>query len=518
MRVGLTAGVVAVAVGGFLAVASLIGPSDSVNAEHPGTEQPVIRSSVVCPYVDGEADHETQVGVLALPDVETAADEGEPQPITVTALRLPPTVEPDEPEEPEETDAPAEPEPESEPAFTVDQRGVPIVTELNTDQGTSYAVEGRGSMAAGLAAEQSSLLGRSDLRGLATTPCTVPTREHWFVGGSGEVGRRGRLILSNPTDVPAVVDLELWDESGPIDAPATQDIGVPARTQQLLLLDALAAESVSVGVHVQATQGRVSAALEVRESDGEDGQGMSFVPEAVAPTEVVAIPGVPARGERILRILAPGDVDAIVSLRALGAEGAFTPAGLEALTVTAGSTIDVPLDALGDAAGGLLLDSDQPITAAVRVVERPEEGDPDVGFTSASAPLGSPAAALLGRTDDGVASTLHISSVVETAVRATVRTLAADGSVAAEDVLDIPPLATISLPLTKPEGMAVSSVVVEPSAAGSLVASREMTGSDDDGALIDLMTLVSPTVTVEVPDVVGELPEVPAPGETEDLP
>lgn len=522
MRAAQTAGVVAVAVGGFLAVTSLIGPSESVDAEHPGTEEPVVRSRVVCPYVDGEADHAGVVGVLALPDVEAAPDEGEPQPITVTALRLPEAPEPEETEPddatpaPEETQAAPEETPEPEPVLSIADRGVPTIGEINTDQGTSFAVEGRGSLAAGLAAEQSGLLQRSDLRGLATVPCTAPRREHWFVGGSGEVGRRGRLVLSNPTDVPAVIDLTLWDESGPIDAPATKDIGVPARSQQLLLLDALAPESVSVGVHIRATQGRVSAALEVRESDGDDGQGMSYIPAAVAPTERVVVPGVPSHGERVLRILAPGDVDAIVSLQALGAEGAFTPAGLEVTTVMAGSTLDIPLDALGDTSGGLLLDSDQPITAAVRVVDRPSEGAPEVAFTAAARPLASESAALLGRTSGGLESTLHLTSTVETATRATVRTLAADGSAADEAVLDIPPLATVSVPLAAADGMEVAAVVVTPSAPDAIVAVREMTGSDDDGALVDLMTLVSPPVTVRVPDVVSELPDVPAPDEAQE--
>lgn len=524
MRTVQTAGLVAVAVGGFLAVTSLLGPSDAVDAHHPGTEEPVVRSRVVCPFVDGEADHEGVVGVLALPNVETAPDQdAEPQPISVTELRLPeaPHPEEDEPDEdepdedatpdPEETQAAPEEEPEPEPVLTVVDRGVPTLTEVDTDEGTSFTVEGRGSLAAGLVAEQSGLLQRSDLRGLATAPCTAPEREHWFVGASGEVGRRGRLVLANPTDVAAVVDLTLWDESGPIDAPATRDIGVPARSQQVILLDALAPESVSVGVHVRASQGRVSAAVEVRESDGDSGAGMSFLPAAVAPSERVVVPGVPSHGERTLRILAPGDTDAIVSLQALGADGAFTPAGLEVTTVRAGTAVDVPLDALGDTSGGLVLDSDQPITAAVRVVDRPSDDESDVAFTAAAKPLVSKSAALLGQTTDDLTSTLHLTSTVDTATRATVRTLAADGSAADEAVVDIPPLATVSMTLEAPKDMDVAAIVVEPSAPDAILATREMTGSDDDGALLDLMTLVSPPVTVHVPDVVGELPEVPAP-------
>src|SRR5699024_1000048 len=158
------------------------------------------------------------------------------------------------------------------------------------------------------------------------------------------------------------------------------------------------------------------------------------------------------------------------------------PAGLEVNTVPAGSTLDIPLDALGDGAGGLLLESDQPITAAVRVVDDPEEGAPEVAFTSAAEPLTHQAGALLSRTSDGLESTLNLTSTVETASRATVRTLGPDGATADEAQVDIPPLSTVSLPLEAPEGSDVASVVVQPEAPDSIVVSREMAGSDDDGA------------------------------------
>src|SRR5690625_2167548 len=104
MRAGHAAGVVIVAVGGFLTVGALVHPSSVGETEYPGVEQPVVRSTVVCPFVDGEPDHAGTVGVLALPDVETATDEGEEsQPITVTALELPPDPEAEAPED-EETE------------------------------------------------------------------------------------------------------------------------------------------------------------------------------------------------------------------------------------------------------------------------------------------------------------------------------------------------------------------------------------------------------------------------------
>lgn len=496
---------VAVVVGG----ATLIGAPDSVVDDHPEVREPVVRSTLVCPYVDGEDVGIAELGVLALPGVDVAADEtgAEQPPITVQALALPP-----DPEDPEATAEPTE-APVVEPLLSIAERGIPTITPVETAAGTSYAVVGQGALAPGLAAEQLLITQEVDLRGISSAACTAPRREHWFVGASAEVGRRGRLILANPTDVPAVVDVELWDESGPIDAPGTQDVGVPARSQRILLLDALAAGSVSTGVHVRSSQGRISAALEVRETQEITPQGMTYIPAAVAPSTDLVIPGVPGSGQRSLRIVAPGDTDAIVSLQILGPEGAFSPVDQDVLTVTAGTVTDIPLDSGTDPAG-IRLQSDEPITASVRVVQATEDGLPDVAYTTASEPLTGPTPSLLSRAASGFTSTLLLSSAVTTTSRVTVQTLAADGTVAAEEPFEIPAGGTVPVALAAQGDAANATVVVVPESPGSVVAARLITATDDDGSLLDLMPLVSPTVEVDVPEVVGELPDVPEQAES----
>jgi hypothetical protein len=511
MRAGVTALAAAAGVGLVVGAASFVGAPDAVVEEHPGAEEPVVRSALVCPYVGGEDDGDSHVGVLALPGVDAPAGEGEPAPATVRALAVPPEPDPDATAAPE-PEPPADPE----PVMTVEQRGTPVIDEVTTDTGTSFAVEGSGALAPGLAAEQSMLVRATDLWGLSSTPCASAGREHWFVGGSGEVGRRGRLVLSNPTDVPAVADVVLWDEAGPIDAPATQDIGVPARSQQILLLDALAPDSASVAVQVTTSQGRVSAALEVRESAEITPQGLTYIPPATPPAEELVVPGVPGHGQRTLRIVAPGEIDAIVSMQLYGPAGPYSPIDQDVLTVTGGAVLDVPLDdAAGDGPVSVALTSDEPITAAVRVVETPSEGGRlDVGYTAATSPLAGPATALLSRTTGGFASNLLLSAVDGTAARATVTTLAPDGTVVGEEPVDVPAGTTVVAPLAAPDGEAFASVVVTPDRPGSVVAVREMLAETDDGALFDLMPLTAPAITVTVPDVVGELPAVPDPDET----
>jgi hypothetical protein len=457
---------VAVAMG----VATIVGPPESVVRDRPGQLEPVVRSTAVCPYVGGEARAVSHVGVLPLVGTELDPAEAEPEPVVVQPLLGT----------------------EAEPStlLTAATPGVLAAAEVDTDSAVGYAVRAAGALSPGLSAEQSMLAQGPDFRGLVTGRCSAPAREHWFVGGSGEVGRRGRLVLSNPTTVPAVVDVSVWDETGPVDPPATHDIAVPAQGQQVFLLDALDPSAAQVAVRVAASQGRVAAALEVRESDGLEPLGVSMLPEAAAPSTDIVVPGVPGHGQRLLRLLAPGDTDAIVSLRLLGADGPFSPVDQDVLTVTAGTVLEVPIgDTAGEAAVSVALDSDTPITA----------------------PLDGPAAALFGRAGSGLATRLLVSSVGDMPARAQVRTLAADGTVAAEQAIDVPGGSTVPVALELPAGVSWATVVVEPADPGTIVVTREMVGSDDDGALLDLMPLVSPAIRVQVPEVAAELPTGLAP-------
>src|ERR687897_159019 len=463
---------VPVGIAAAMGVAAFVGPPESVVRDRPGQLEPVVRSTVVCPYVGGEARAASHVGVLLLVGAELDPAEAEPEPVVVQPLLGT----------------------EAEPStlLTATTPGVLAAAEVDTDSAVGYAVRAAGALSPGLSAEQSMLAQGPDFRGLVTGRCSAPAREHWFVGGSGEVGRRGRLVLSNPTTVPAVVDVSVWDETGPVDPPATHDIAVPAQGQQVFLLDALDPGAAQVAVRVVASQGRVAAALEVRESDGLEPLGVSVLPGAAAPSTDIVV---------------PGDTDAIVSLRLLGADGPFSPVDQDVLTVTAGPVLEVPIgDTAGAAAVSVALESDTPITAAVRVVDAPSDGRPDVAYTAATAPLDGPAAALLGRAGSGVTTRLLVSSVGDMPARARVRTLAADGTVAEEQAIDVPGGSTVPFALELPAGVSWATVVVDPADPGTIVVTREMVGSDDDGALLDLLPLVSPAIRVQVPEVAAELP------------
>ncbi len=475
-----------------LGAAAFVGPPESVVRDRPGQQELVVRANLVCPFVGGEARAKSYIGVLA--GASGVRGDGEAEAESVTAQAL------------------LGPEKKAESVLSATAAGVLSVEEIETKDPNGYAVRAVGPLAPGLAAEQYMRASGPDFRGLVSGRCAAPGREFWFVGGSGEVGRRGRLVLSNPAAVPAVVDVSVWDESGPVDAPATQDIAIPARSQHLLLLDALAPTAQRIGVRVSASQGRIAASLEVRENDKLEPHGVTFIPAAAEPATEIVVPGVPRHGERTLRILAPGDTDAIVSLRLFGPDGPFSPVGQDVVTVPAGTVAEVPIDdAAAKAAVAVELESDVPVTASVRVVDAPSDTAPELAYTAATAALDGTAPALLGPNQADLKTRLLVTAVGDLPARALVRSLKADGTVAEEQTVDVPGRSTVEVAVKPVPKNRWTTIVVEPAEPGTVAVTREIVGSDDDGALLDLLPLVAPVVSVQVPEVAGELPTGLAP-------
>jgi hypothetical protein len=503
-----TALLVAAGVAVAVAATALVGPPDEVVRAHPEQVEPVVRSTSVCPYAGGEARASSRLGVLALagvaepdwvpatPAADDAEDDG-PPPVTVRRLAGPDDV--------------------PDPLMTVAERGIPSTKKVEGSNPASYAVQAEGPLAPGVVAEHFLLTQGPDLHGLVTAPCTAPGREHWFVGAATTEGRRGRLILTNPNSTAAVVTVSFWDAAGQVDAPGAKDISVPARSQEVVVLDAFAPGAEEVAVRVRASQGRVSAALDYRETDDGAPMGISMVPAAAAPAKSLIVPGVPDHGQRTLMIFAPGDSDAIVSLKIFGPDGPFSPLEHDIVTVPAGTVVRVPLDeAVGEEVAAISLDSDEDITAAVRVVDAADDGPPDFAYSAAAEPLpAGPSAVVLSRADSTLAPRLLLSSAGELAGRVTVTVVDGEGNLGEEQVVDVGVGSTVAVDLAAPEDTAWATAIIEPAADGTIVAAREMVGEDDEGPLLDVMPVVAPQVTVQVPTVVGELPRLKPAGRTE---
>lgn len=484
------AGVVALLVTG----ATLVGPPGDVGEGPPEVREPVSEVSFVCPYVGWAGGDSSQIGVLALDGV--AGADAEADPITVTPLTT------WESGDDENTD-------EHKPEFEVEKRGKPKVEALDANGPTSFAVEATGQLAAGIAAETATNANEDEYYGYASTQCSAPSQDHWLIGGSGTEDLRSTLVLSNPTDLPADVDVAIFGDEGSVDAAATEGMSVPANSQRVLLLEAAAEGAKRLAVHVTANSGQVAAAMESRETVDGFAQGLTYVPVSQASKELV-IPGIPADGEKTLELFAPGAIDSIVTVSFMGENGSYQPTGESDVTVPAGRVVSVPLEGAEEPVA-IRVEGDQPVTAAVRVEKSGGDGARDIAYSAATPALTAPAASLSGDLGDEYATSLVLSSTSDKRTFVVVKQLGDGGGVQNEQEIEIAAGGTTVVDLEDVEHASRPLVVVDPANAGAVYAARVLTAETDEGALVDVAPLTSVVADVEVPQVVGELPKFPDP-------
>lgn len=290
----------------------------------------------------------------------------------------------------------------------------------------SVPVEGDATAAPLVAGSQSQTAASETLGGLAAAACTQASSDSWLVSGSTDVGRTSLVLLSNPTAVVASVDLAVYGEAGPVDAPGSTGILVQPGTQRIVSLAGLAPNLRSPVVHVKATGGQVAAALQQSLIRGIQPGGVELTGPTTSPGTDQTIPGVVVStisGEASadagavsddtpsVRILVPGDSPATVSVGVQSEDGASTGTSLE-VQIQPGIATEVPLG--GVAAGNytVRLNSDQPLVAAA-VTTAPGTISPDFSWSSAAAAQDGD---FLVSVADGPAPTLHLANTSGTDV------------------------------------------------------------------------------------------------------
>ena len=277
-------------------------------------------------------------------------------------------------------------------------------------------------------------------------PCGAPATEHWFVGVGAEAAARSELVLTNPDDAQAEVDLQFFGARGEVVVPGSPGIIVEARASRTIALESFAAVRGPLSVSVNATIGRVAAVARDLRSTNLQPAGADWHTSAVAPATRLVIPDVPAgEGPRQLTVTNPGGTLARVQVEVLAQTGSFPPAGAETLEVPPGSTATVDLaPGLVGQDGGVRLQSDQPVTGAViSTLTRPGAA-PDLAVQSATPPLVRTGVVALA-TGDGagsgagaapVDSELVLSNDADRAVTVSFEVLSHEGvSLRSDDVL-----------------------------------------------------------------------------------
>ena len=226
-------------------------------------------------------------------------------------------------------------------------------------------VTGSGGLAPGLVADQWGRDPRGTGRGMASTACAPAASQFWFVGGGAVVGRRTRIVLVNPDDNAAVVDLNIYGPEGLLDTPGGRGLVIPAQMRTIVQLDSLAPGVRSTAVHVLVRTGRVGASVADDQMSGLDAVGTDWLPSAATPSTSVLVPGLnPGPGARVLSLVAPGDQDANVRVQILSPSGAYAPADRDTIQVPAGTVVALDMSSVTEAQPVTLqLTSDQPIAA-----------------------------------------------------------------------------------------------------------------------------------------------------------
>ncbi|NQX14880.1 DUF5719 family protein [Rathayibacter sp. VKM Ac-2857] len=289
------------------------------------------------------------------------------------------------------------------------------------------------------------------LSGLSALGCAEPSADSWLVAGSTDVGRTSVVVLANPSEVAATVDLALYGENGVVSATGATGIVVPAGTVRALPLAGLAPDVVQPVVRMTARGGEIAASVQSSAISGLTPQGVETTGPAAAPSTLTVVSGFtvaspPAdtagddgtggEGTPVLRILAPGEADSTVSIEVANED----PSGIGTSTqvvVPAGRVGEVPLSGLADGSYRVTLTSDQPVVAAGRTTSTGSAGTDFAWFVSGTAtelPFG------VGNTGEPGA-VLHLTNGSDTSASVQLE------SEAGSRTLDVGPFASVSAEL-----------------------------------------------------------------------
>lgn len=259
--------------------------------------------------------------------------------------------------------------------------GGDITTELTMDSTTNGSVVTNSGDPLRVAATEYDSVSSEFTAGYLATECGDPLNDQWLIGGSTTTGRDSIVTISNGSDVEARIDLEIWGSAGKVDAPGSQGIVVPAKSQRSYSLAGFAPDEASPAIHLVSNGAAVWATLQTTVVRGLVPGGLDRIGPVAAPSTSVSFPVLrvpsqesigpllvdPSYNDVVasLRFLAPGETDATITITLDPyAEG---DSQVVTASIPAGSTFDIPITELSAGDWAVSVESDQPIVAAARV-------------------------------------------------------------------------------------------------------------------------------------------------------
>lgn len=375
------------------------------------------------------------------------------------------------------------------------------VADLNRD---SVPVVGKasGGYAPGFTVTETLSSGTTaSLHGLASTPCTAPDTDFWYLGADPGPKATAKINLYDSDQIAAQVNLAVNTDNGPVSSQTTQTLGqgllVPPGDQGPPIdLGNFSNGGVPIAVHVVTTAGRVSAAL--LDSDGLGGRDFVLAQKPAAHQVIPGIPAPtakPASQMKLQLILFSPNADTDVTLHWIGGSK-ITPT-VTVPHLAAGRVEQVPMSnvpAVGEA-GALQIDSSNnvPILAEIKVTG---EGGGDVAYLS-------PVPALAGESivaDDNGGSVVELTN--NDTHDAQVQVTAEGAGTPAAQTVAVAAGTTKAVTVQAPKGAPSFALSVTPlGGASSIYAARVMT----NGGLITIQPMSTALESVQIPPVLNDL-------------
>ncbi|WP_282205858.1 DUF5719 family protein [Kitasatospora fiedleri] len=404
-------------------------------------------------------------------------------------------------------------QPSGSPAAAVDARislakpGLPATgPAANGDTAPGSFAIATGNLAPGFTATQltSSEQGGA---GLSGADCLPSGTSFWFSGASTTGNRVDYVTLVNADSLPAVVDLRMYGDKGPIDNELATGISIaPGKTETMSLASLTKGPVDNLALHVVTRSGRVAAGVHAIDT----GKGSDWLEPSADPAASVVIPGIPDDVTAAHLVIATDSADdADLKVQLSGKNGWFTPAGNETVHVKAGMTAALDFQFTeqtreGASAVRLTPTSDShptPIVAGLRV-DRENKGKTEAAWLAGGNPIGARASIADNRA--GQTKLFLTATDADAKVKVTSSAGASGGTPAGKDV-DVPAGTTVSVDGIDPAGAnGPYALTLQTLGGGPVLAARQITIPAKDVPAFTTQQFRDDHATVQVPQVAAD--------------
>lgn len=227
------------------------------------------------------------------------------------------------------------------------------------------------------AAAQAQAVTTDTLRGLSASACAEPANEQWLVGGATTLGITTTVNLGNPSEVPATVQLTVFDENGAVDSQQTSGVLVPGGSDRVVSLNGYAPGREQLAVRIVSTGAAVTATLGVAHVTELTPFAVDTATRQLAPSTTLVIPGLtnlsdhehgPGDAGELdpfsvrFRVLAPGGESGAASVRALFPDGSSEDLGT--LEYGGNAVAEMPIAHWPEEANAAIITAADPLVGA----------------------------------------------------------------------------------------------------------------------------------------------------------